>query len=78
MTTVGYGDISPKTEGGRVIAIVVMLVGIGFVALLTAARQRFIARVESGGETDSAVVAELRALSVCVEELQESVRRRED
>jgi len=37
VTTVGYGDTYPHTEAGRVIAVVVMLVGIGFVALLTAA-----------------------------------------
>jgi voltage-gated potassium channel len=45
MTTVGYGDVSPHTNLGRAIAIVVMLVGIGFVALLTAAlAERFVAR----------------------------------
>jgi voltage-gated potassium channel len=44
VTTVGYGDITPKTDAGRVIAIVVMLSGIGFVAVLTAAiAQRFVA-----------------------------------
>jgi voltage-gated potassium channel len=47
MTTVGYGDVTPKTDGGRAIAVVVMLVGIGFAAVLTGAiAQRFIAPVE--------------------------------
>lgn len=34
-TTVGYGDISPKTAGGRVLAAFLMIVGIGFLGLLT-------------------------------------------
>src|SRR5215208_637482 len=37
VTTVGYGDTFPETDAGRAIAVVVMLVGIGFVAVLTAA-----------------------------------------
>jgi voltage-gated potassium channel len=34
-TTVGYGDISPATNAGRIIASILMLVGIGFVGMLT-------------------------------------------
>ncbi len=34
-TTVGYGDISPASAGGRVVAILLMLVGIGFISTLT-------------------------------------------
>lgn len=34
-TTVGYGDISPSTDMGRIIASVLMLVGIGFISILT-------------------------------------------
>ena len=37
VTTVGYGDVPVKTDGGRVIGICLMIMGIGFVAVLTAA-----------------------------------------
>ena len=36
MTTVGYGDYSPETPEGRLLAIVVMFAGISLTALLTA------------------------------------------
>ncbi|AEE97679.1 ion transporter [Mahella australiensis] len=34
-TTVGYGDISPKTGIGRIIAAVLMMCGIGLISMLT-------------------------------------------
>ena len=36
LTTVGYGDISPATVGGRCIGIFMMISGIGFLGILTA------------------------------------------
>ena len=37
VTTVGYGDITPKNPEGRAIATVVMVTGIAFVTVVTAA-----------------------------------------
>ncbi len=36
LTTVGYGDISPSSLGGRLIGITIMLLGIGILGMLTA------------------------------------------
>ena len=47
VTTVGYGDTFPQTDAGRIIAIVVMFVGIGFIAVLTAAAAERFLRVQS-------------------------------
>jgi voltage-gated potassium channel len=72
MTTVGYGDLSPQTNAGRVLAMFVMVVGIGFIALVTGAiAQRFLAgeveEIEEGVaeevEATEAILRELRAVS---------------
>lgn len=36
MSTVGYGDVTPESFGGKVIGIILMIVGVGFFSLLTA------------------------------------------
>jgi voltage-gated potassium channel len=36
VTTVGYGDLYPESNAGRILAVAVMIIGIGFVAILTA------------------------------------------
>jgi voltage-gated potassium channel len=55
VTTVGYGDVTPKQVDGRFIGAVVMLTGIGFLAVITASatasliegsRRRFAAQSE--------------------------------
>lgn len=52
MTTVGYGDIYPHTSLGRLIAVVVMAVGIGFVAMITAALAERFLQVQIHAETE--------------------------
>src|SRR6516165_11299246 len=36
VTTVGYGDVTPRAPSGRIVATFVMLAGIAFLAIVTA------------------------------------------
>lgn len=54
-TTVGYGDVTPTTPAGRAIAAVVMLDGIAFLAVVTAAiTSTFVARAQRARGTGEA------------------------
>ena len=75
VTTVGYGDEFPKTTAGRALGMALMLIGIGFVAVLTGAvAGRFLsARIEESQEelSETFQEAELDEL----EELHEIAER---
>lgn len=45
-TTVGYGDISPTTTLGRIIAVILMLSGVGFMGMLSATIATYFLRDE--------------------------------
>ena len=74
VTTVGYGDYAPQTGAGRVLAIGLMLVGIGFVAILTAAAADRFMRSRQEAEAERAEIRDqldevLRRLDVMSQRL---------
>lgn len=44
ITTVGYGDISPVTTGGRIVSMALMMLGIGFLGLTTGHVARYLVK----------------------------------
>ena len=76
VTTVGYGDVYPETTSGRVMAMTIMAVGIGFVALLTAfVADRFIRKevVEEVEEREDQILAKLDAIDARLDRLERAV-----
>jgi voltage-gated potassium channel len=59
VTTVGYGDRVPVTAAGQILAAVVMLLGIGFVTVITASiTGAFVSRTRKEQTTDTAQSAD--------------------
>lgn len=48
-TTVGYGDLSPETPVGRILAVVLMMVGIGIIGTLTSSITSFFNKENAKG-----------------------------
>lgn len=61
VTTVGYGDISPATPAGKIAAVLLMFVGIGFIGMLTSSITNYFT---DNTETDKldVILAELKDL----------------
>jgi voltage-gated potassium channel len=77
VTTVGYGDVTPKNPSGRLVAILVMLWGIAFLAVTTAAvTSTFVARASK--ERERALAAEEDDAEVRVEARLVSIDQRLD
>jgi voltage-gated potassium channel len=51
VTTVGWGDIYPTSVASRILAIVLMVVGIAFLAVLTATIASYLVKTDRGDET---------------------------
>ena len=71
VTTVGYGESHPHTDGGRAIAIAVMIAGIGFVAILTAyVAERFVRAGEDLSDHEQHVLAALHRIEERLDRLE--------
>jgi len=79
VTTVGYGDAVPTTFTGQVTAVLVMLFGIGFVTIVTAAiTSSFIerSRLEHRRSDDGSQAAEqLRKIEQRLERIEAALTR---
>jgi voltage-gated potassium channel len=59
VTTVGYGDVTPRNTSGRIIATFVMLEGVAFVTIVVASiTSTFVARAAKDMGTEDAADAE--------------------
>lgn len=81
VTTVGYGDQFPTTIEGRVVAVLLMIIGIALVGVITAAlASRFVERVSAAAASSKGltedqaadIAAQLRALREEIDELRKS------
>ena len=72
VTTVGYGDVTPANWSGRLIAAFVMLYGIAFLAIVTAAiTSTFVARAARERQAEHSLdeLTELQRLETRFDEL---------
>jgi voltage-gated potassium channel len=72
VTTVGYGDLYPTTVVGRLIGVFVMLVGVGFVSVLTAT---IVSQFVETDTSSAEVLATLRQIENDLNELKQQVAR---
>jgi voltage-gated potassium channel len=69
VTTVGYGDKVPHSVGGRIVAMVLMFVGIGFLAVLTATVASQFVQTDQADRSDE-LLETLRRVEADVAELK--------
>jgi voltage-gated potassium channel Kch len=73
-TTVGYGDNVPTTVAGRLVAAFVMLVGIGFLTVITAAiTSTFVSRSRlepADTDAETSVAEQLRQINARLERIE--------
>ena len=80
VTTVGYGDIVPSRGSGRAIGGVIMLAGIAFIAVVTAAVTAALiesARRRRSGQSDTELQDQLGQISARLTAIEQALSRRD-
>ena len=79
VTTVGYGDTVPTTLAGRLVAALVMLLGIGFLTVITAAiTSTFVSRSrreQAPSDAETALAEQFRQLDSRLERIEAALGR---
>jgi voltage-gated potassium channel len=77
VTTVGYGDDIPMSLAGRLVAALVMLLGIGFLTVITASiTSTFVSRSRhEPSDADAAMAEQLRQLDIRLERIEAALSR---
>ncbi len=77
VTTVGYGDTVPMSLAGRLVAALVMLVGIGFLTVITASiTSTFVSRSRhEPSDAETAMAEQLRQLDSRLERIEAALSR---
>jgi voltage-gated potassium channel len=85
VTTVGYGDVTPAKTSGRIVASVVMLWGIAFVAILVAGitstfvaratRERLRKAAQDEEREDERIEAQLGDLAARLDRIEQTLSR---
>jgi len=74
VTTVGYGDHVPTTVAGQLLAALVMLLGIGFLTVITAAiTSTFMSRSGRASDADALTAEQLRQINERLERIEAAV-----
>ena len=82
VTTVGYGDVVPTNASGQLVAALVMLLGLAFLAVITAAiTSSFVARATeaargTGGGAAPATADDVREINKRLDRMEALLRER--
>jgi voltage-gated potassium channel len=77
VTTVGYGDVTPQTAGGRFVASIVMIVAIGFLSIVTAIITSTFVQAAQRQQRQQEIQEEFEAAQRTESRLEELVQRLE-